>query len=118
MTRTTAALPPTTQRTIVSFDPQDAQNPYNWPSARKTYVLIICLVLVFNSTIGSSLSAGATAQIQEQFQITDDVLLTLIVSIYLLGYVLGPLVGLSWLQCALCGCSRADMICDKRFLLR
>lgn len=50
------------------------------------------MVLVLNSTVGSALPSGASRQTQEHFGITNESLLVLPVSVYLIGYVLGPLV--------------------------
>ncbi|KAK4504643.1 hypothetical protein PRZ48_002604 [Zasmidium cellare] len=78
--------------TIVSFTRGDPENPYNWSNGRKTYVLLTCMALVMNSTIGSALPSGASKETAEYFDITNQSLLVLPVSIYLIGYVLGPLV--------------------------
>lgn len=78
--------------TIVSFARSDPENPYNWSVRKKTYVLLTCMGLVMNSTIGSALPSGASKQTSEYFNITSQSLLVLPVSIYLIGYVLGPLV--------------------------
>ena len=80
------------EKTIVTFDKDDPENPYNWGQGKKTYVLLTCAALVLNSTIGSALPAGARQEIQDYFNITNESLLVLPVSIYLIGYVLGPLV--------------------------
>ena len=50
------------------------------------------MLTVFNSTTGSSLGAGLGPQIREEWNITSDSLITLIISIYLIGYVVGPLI--------------------------
>lgn len=50
------------------------------------------MVLVMNSTIGSSIASGISEPTQEYFGITNDQLLVLPISIYLIGYVIGPLV--------------------------
>ncbi|EME86325.1 uncharacterized protein MYCFIDRAFT_45250 [Pseudocercospora fijiensis CIRAD86] len=80
------------ERTIVSFTRGDPENPYNWSLAKKLYVTWTCVALVMNSTIGSSLPSGATQELAAYFNITNQSLLVLPVSIYLIGYVLGPLV--------------------------
>lgn len=79
---------------IVTFYKDDPANPYNWGQGKKTYVLLTCMALVLNSTIGSALPVGARQEIQDYFNITNESLLVLPVSIYLIGYVLGPLVRL------------------------
>lgn len=50
------------------------------------------MVLVMNSTIGSSIASGISEPTQEYFGISNDQLLVLPISIYLIGYVIGPLV--------------------------
>lgn len=45
-----------------------------------------------NSTIGSSIASGVSHETSRHFNITKDALLVLPVSIYLVGYVVGPLV--------------------------
>lgn len=79
-------------RTVVSFDHGDPANPYNWTIPKKLYVVIACICMVMNSTIGSSIASGATQQTAEHFGVTDQAQLVLPVSIYLVGYTLGPLV--------------------------
>lgn len=80
------------ERTMVSFHSGDPENPYNWSTGKKTYTLLTSMVLVLNSTIGSALPSGATRATAEYFHVTNQALLVLPVSIYLIGYVLGPLV--------------------------
>jgi multidrug resistance protein len=79
-------------QTVVSFSRNDPINPYCWPLSKKIYVTIVGIVLVLNSTIGSSIASGATSQTAEQFGITSQAQLVLPTSIYLIGYVLAPLV--------------------------
>jgi len=77
--------------TIVSFSRDDPLNPYCWPKSRKVYVTVAGILLVMNSTIGSSIATGASSQTADRFGITDQTQLVLPTSIYLVGYVLGPL---------------------------
>lgn len=77
--------------TIVSFNRDDPLNPYCWPKSRKLYVTIAGILLVMNSTIGSSIATGASTPTAEHFGITNQTQLVLPTSIYLVGYVLGPL---------------------------
>ena len=79
-------------KTIVSFSRNDPLNPYCWPLSKKLYVTVTGIVLVLNSTIGSSIATGASSQTAEQFGITNQAQLVLPTSIYLIGYVLAPLV--------------------------
>ena len=79
-------------RSLVSFDNDDPDNPYTWTRPKKIFVVIACMLLVMNSTMGSSIAAGASEQTKQQFHIADDTLLVLPVSVYPIGYVIGPLV--------------------------
>ena len=47
---------------------------------------------VLNSTIGSSIPSGATKYIAADFNVTDKTKLVLPISLFLVGYVLGPLL--------------------------
>lgn len=77
--------------TVVSFSRDDPLNPYCWPKSRKVYVTVAGILLVMNSTIGSSIAAGASTPTAEHFGVTNQTQLVLPTSIYLVGYVLGPL---------------------------
>lgn len=105
-------------KTIVSFGPNDPENPVNWTKVRwkhgnpvaralssiptddktdtqqtrKVFVLAAGVMQVMNSTIGSSICSNAIPQIAEEFNITNQAALVLPISIFLIGYILGPLV--------------------------
>ena len=79
-------------RTVVSFDENDTTNPYNWPIRKKLYVVITGMLMVLNSTMGSALPSGATRVVQQYFNVKSEELLVLPVSIYLIGYILGPMI--------------------------
>lgn len=49
------------------------------------------IVAVINSTLGSSLPSGAMSYIGPYFHVTDQAQLVLPISLFLAGYVLGPL---------------------------
>ncbi|KAF2218256.1 major facilitator superfamily domain-containing protein [Elsinoe ampelina] len=78
-------------RNVISFPDGDPENPYNWSKAKKIYIVILGVVLVTNSTIGSSIASGTPVQVSEYFQNDNQYQLVLPISIYLVGYVLGPL---------------------------
>ena len=48
--------------------------------------------MVLNSTMGSAIPAGATGATQRYYNVQNEELLVLPVSIYLIGYILGPLI--------------------------
>ncbi|KAF2726135.1 MFS general substrate transporter [Polychaeton citri CBS 116435] len=81
---------------IVSFSHNDPTNPYNYSMARKLYIVITCMILVLNSTIGSALPSGSAEVTIEYFGLDASAhssqLVVLPISIYLVGYVMGPLL--------------------------
>ena len=79
-------------RTIISFEQNDKANPYNWSRPKKLYCAVVSMVMVLNSAMGSSLPSGATNKLETYFDIHDQAELVLPVSIYLIGYMLGPLI--------------------------
>lgn len=97
-------------KTILSFRRNDPDNPYCWSSSKKLYVTITGMytsdltyivkryahtttgmLMVMNSTIGSSIATGASGPTSKQFGISNQAQLVLPTSMYLVGYVLGPL---------------------------
>lgn len=77
---------------IVSFDLDDPDDPYNWSNRKKKFVTFVGVALVVNSTIGSSIASGATLEFSNYFHPDNQEQLVLPTSIYLVGYVLGPLL--------------------------
>lgn len=79
-------------KTIVSFADGDLENPYNWSARRKIFVLVIGIIAVTNSTLGSSLPSNAIDYIGPYFHVTNQQQLVLPISLFLVGYVIGPVV--------------------------
>ncbi len=59
---------------------------------KKVNIVIIGMVIVINSTMGTSLPSNAIPVISKHFNITSSYAQILPISMYLLGYVLGPLL--------------------------
>ncbi|THX20647.1 MFS general substrate transporter [Aureobasidium pullulans] len=76
----------------VSFTQADRDNPHNWSVWKKTWVVLISVVLVLNSTMSTSISALGSSQITRYFHQNHEVDSTLPTSIYLAGYVFGSLI--------------------------
>ncbi|KAL8872418.1 MAG: hypothetical protein Q9174_001950 [Haloplaca sp. 1 TL-2023] len=88
-----AATDPNKQeRIIISFPHGDPENPYNWSTGRKIFVLFVGIVSVLNSTLGSSMPSGAIEYLARYFDVTDEAQLVLPISLFLVGYVFGPIV--------------------------
>ncbi|CAG8922792.1 unnamed protein product [Penicillium salamii] len=79
-------------KTIVSFGANDPENAVNWTTKRKFFVLASGVMQVMNSTIGSSICSNAIPEIAKEFDITNETILVLPISIFLIGYILGPLL--------------------------
>lgn len=59
---------------------------------KKFFVIVSGMMQVTNSTIGSSLPSGAMDFIADDFNITTSEQLVLPISLFLVGYVIGPLI--------------------------
>lgn len=99
------------QQEIVSFDPDDPENPFNWSyvsrscgiaftrplfvdskQRKKQFIVVIGVLAILNSTFDSSLTSGAIQYIADDLQVSQDIQHVLPISLYLVGYVLGPLL--------------------------
>ena len=80
------------RQNIISFAHDDPDNPRCWSNKWKAWIVFVGIATVMNSTIGSSIASGATDTISEYFDIHNQAQLVLPTSIFLVGYVLGPLV--------------------------
>lgn len=79
-------------RILVSLGPEDPRSPYNWSEARKRYVVLVGTMLSINSTMGSSITSNMIPALQAAFGVPDGSQTILPASIFLVGFVLGPLV--------------------------
>ncbi|KAI9814186.1 MAG: hypothetical protein M1827_003352 [Pycnora praestabilis] len=79
-------------KTIISFPQGDPENPYNWGTRKKLFVVVAVMGTVINSTLGSALPSGAIDYMAKYFNITNQEQLVLPISVFLLGYVVGPLL--------------------------
>jgi multidrug resistance protein len=90
--RSPSPQPSESEYEIVSFQRDDPENPFNWPKHKKIWILFVVVVTVLNSTTGSGLAANAAPYIAKEWGISNRALLILPTSIYLVGYVVGPLL--------------------------
>ncbi|KZL87597.1 major facilitator superfamily transporter [Colletotrichum incanum] len=61
-------------------------------SMRKLHIVVAGFTCTFNGNLGSSMPSGALDAISENFGVTDRVHLILLNSLFMCGYVLGPLL--------------------------
>ena len=100
---------PTKDPNTVDWDgPEDPENPMNWPLRKKITNIGIVSILTFlsyvfsvrlagpwltsNRPLGSTITSPVSANITATFHSTNETLETFVTSVYLFGYVFGPLV--------------------------
>ncbi|KAF5372341.1 hypothetical protein D9615_009305 [Tricholomella constricta] len=77
---------------IVDWDgPKDPANPKNWPYRRKWAATLVVSSFTFISPVSSSMVAPATSQVASDFGVTQNVVIAMMTSIFVLGYAMGPL---------------------------
>ncbi|KAK4221972.1 fluconazole resistance protein 1 [Podospora fimiseda] len=77
---------------IIGWDSQtDPSMPLNWPKRKKWFIVGLLSVITFLTPFASSIVAPGVAKINKEFESDSEILGTFIVSIYLMGYVVGPL---------------------------
>ncbi|KAI9663534.1 MAG: hypothetical protein M1831_002543 [Alyxoria varia] len=78
---------------IVDWDgPDDPANPMNWSKSRKWSVVWLASALTFITPLASSMFAPGVPELMAEFGSDSTLLASFVVSVYLLGFVFGPLV--------------------------
>ncbi|RAK89211.1 putative efflux pump antibiotic resistance protein [Aspergillus costaricaensis CBS 115574] len=76
----------------VTWDgPDDPENPKNWPMKKKWAAVVTVSCFTFISPVSSSMVAPALSAISAEFNITDEVISQLTLSVFILAYAVGPL---------------------------
>ena len=73
-------------------EPDDPKNPMNWPMSLRWLQVAIVALLTFTTPLASSMFAPGLGLLNQQLHNQSDVLSTLALSCYLLGFVFGPFV--------------------------
>jgi len=82
-----------TDPNIVDWDgPTDQSNPKNWTTKAKVANLSIIIFLCLVSPLASSMFTPGVPDVLKEFHSTSDIIATLVVSVYILGYAVGPLL--------------------------
>ncbi|RDH30347.1 FAD binding domain-domain-containing protein [Aspergillus welwitschiae] len=71
--------------------PDDPENPKNWPMKKKWAAVVTVSCFTFISPVSSSMVAPALSSISADFNITDEVISQLTLSVFILAYAVGPL---------------------------
>ncbi|KAI0112402.1 major facilitator superfamily transporter [Nemania sp. FL0031] len=86
------STPDANNKTILWWEKDDPENPYNWPTGRKNLFVIATMMIVINSTMGSTLPSMAIPYMTTEWRVTSVIQKDLPISTYLIGYVLGPVL--------------------------
>jgi DHA1 family multidrug resistance protein-like MFS transporter len=77
---------------IVDWDgSEDPDNPQNWDSKYKWWIIMVLACMTFVVSFGSSVWSTATTVTAEEFGVSQEVMI-LGVTLYVVGFALGPLV--------------------------
>ena len=84
---------PTDQNVVWWDEPedQDQANPLNWPEAIKWGNIAILSFNTLITPLASSMFAPGVPLVQKEFDSNKDTLATFVVSVYILGFAVGPL---------------------------
>jgi hypothetical protein len=79
-------------RHAVGFDgPDDPTDPLNWPFTKKWGLVLLISAITFLTPLASSMFAPSVPEVMEEFGSASDMLRGFVVSVYVLGFALGPL---------------------------
>ncbi|KAI1749727.1 major facilitator superfamily domain-containing protein [Xylaria castorea] len=77
---------------IVDWDgPDDPENPLRWSKAKKNAHIIIVSMFALVANLAATMFAPGAAQLARDFHITDPIIQTFTVNIYLLAFAVGPI---------------------------
>ena len=72
--------------------PNDPHNPRNWPTRAKIFNLLLVILLTLLTPLASSMFAPGVPQVLQDFRTGSTTLAEFVVSIYILGFAVGPLL--------------------------
>ncbi|KAJ5511749.1 Major facilitator superfamily domain general substrate transporter [Penicillium expansum] len=76
---------------MVDWLPDDPKNGFNLPPSVKWTIVLICAFSTLACSLSSTVFAGAIIQIEDFFHVKDEIAI-LSVSLYVLGFALGPVL--------------------------
>ncbi|KFZ14917.1 hypothetical protein V502_05850 [Pseudogymnoascus sp. VKM F-4520 (FW-2644)] len=81
-----------TDPNIVGWDgPDDPENPMNWPRWKRAGNVTLVSMLTFVAPLASSMFAPGVPSLMKEFDSTSKTLASFVVSVYILGFGVGPL---------------------------
>ncbi|KAA8650668.1 hypothetical protein EYZ11_003459 [Aspergillus tanneri] len=72
--------------------PSDPQNPQNWASTRKWLTIGLISLSSYNVSLVSTIFSPAVPQVMDEFHTDNSSISSLVVSIYVMGAAIGPLI--------------------------
>ncbi|KAG5928753.1 hypothetical protein E4U42_008080 [Claviceps africana] len=81
-----------TDHTLVGWKTGDPENPHNWSTLKKSFILFVGVLLLLNTAMSSSLPSMAIPNITAEFGISSSTAHVLPISVFLIGYIFGPLI--------------------------
>ncbi|KAL1623596.1 hypothetical protein SLS56_008236 [Neofusicoccum ribis] len=70
----------------------DPENPLNWSEKKKWTNLALLSCVTFIAPLASSMFAPGVPQVLREFHTTNNLVATFVVSVYVLGFAMGPLI--------------------------
>lgn len=78
---------------IVDWDgPNDPTNPLNWSSTKKNLHVVIVSLFTLAANLAATMFAPGAAELATEFHITNSTVEAMTVSLYVIGFALGPLL--------------------------
>lgn len=88
-----AALVEERDPNIVDWDgPDDPNNPQNWPAKKKWSIIAALGAITLITPLASSFFAPGVPQVLRAFNETSNLMASFVVSVYILGFAIGPMV--------------------------
>lgn len=89
---TTTAIEPTDPNIVFWDGPDDPANPQNWSNKLKWTNIGILSIITLITPLASSMFAPGVPECMAEFKSSSQTLATFVVSVYLLGFCIGPLI--------------------------
>lgn len=71
--------------TILAWEVDDPENPYNFSKPRKNYIILVSVICILNSTLGSSLPSNVVPKLSEEWHVESTYQKILPISVYIIG---------------------------------
>ncbi|KAG6007487.1 hypothetical protein E4U21_005955 [Claviceps maximensis] len=81
-----------TDHAVIGWEVDDPENPHNWSTPKKSWILFIAVMLLLSTAMSSSLPSMAIPNITAEFGISSPPAHVLPISVFLIGYIFGPLI--------------------------